>query len=193
MCVNKYKDWQNLELVWYRENGQYPERIKTTLLAGTYLIGDFSWNRNCPEKQEFIEQEMSNWVRQQLNIPVEPVKSRTRNSERRDSIINLRREGKTLQEIGDLCQLSGERVRQMLEVAGEPKPLKVKKVVEVKLRKTFDWKGKILALDIGESFLYDGRITPNILWNTKAKAKQWGIKVHAYKLHGGRMRVTRFS
>jgi hypothetical protein len=46
------------EILWYRQHGKYPERITQSRRREFYVIGDFSWNRNYPDKSEVIEPRM---------------------------------------------------------------------------------------------------------------------------------------
>lgn len=114
-----------------------------------------------------------------------------RNQGRLHEIIAMRRQGKTLQQIGDEFDLTRERVRQICDQAGVPKPVRKKK--EKPPRKNANWQAKISALDIGESFLYDGVITDSLICNVKTSAKRIGRKVQVYKFHSARIRVTRFD
>ena len=51
---------RNDELLWYRSHGHYPNiRITKNSEGSIYVIGDFSWNKNNPQKQEFIEPYMA--------------------------------------------------------------------------------------------------------------------------------------
>ena len=44
------------ELNWYFRYGKYKERIsKDRKTEGTYVVGDFAWNKLHPDKQEYIE------------------------------------------------------------------------------------------------------------------------------------------
>lgn len=46
------------EVIWYRKNGKYPERIVTNNQNKLYVIGDWSWNRLYPNKFEEAEKQM---------------------------------------------------------------------------------------------------------------------------------------
>ncbi len=47
---------QNIEVIWYRKNGKYPnERIVTDANDDEYMIGDWAWNKNNRDKPEYIE------------------------------------------------------------------------------------------------------------------------------------------
>jgi len=48
---------REIELIWYRENGRYPDRIATAASGEEYVIGDESWNSRHENKnrQEFVE------------------------------------------------------------------------------------------------------------------------------------------
>jgi hypothetical protein len=46
---------REFEIRWYRQNGKYSERIARDGHGQLYLIGDWSWNRNYPEKAETVE------------------------------------------------------------------------------------------------------------------------------------------
>lgn len=46
------------EVVWYQQHGKYRERIRKTNEGELYVVGDWSWNRNHPDKHEEIEPQM---------------------------------------------------------------------------------------------------------------------------------------
>ena len=53
-----YRELCQREVEWYRRHGRYPERIRRDLSGTAYVIGDWSWNRNHPNKSEVIEYRM---------------------------------------------------------------------------------------------------------------------------------------
>jgi len=110
---------------------------------------------------------------------------------RLNEMVEMRTKGATLKEIGERCDLTPERVRVILKDAGVSKPVKPPRYA-TKFSGIL-WAEKIEPLDIGESFIYDGRITPNMPQIIKRSAERIGRKVHVYKVHGGRIRVTRFN
>jgi hypothetical protein len=48
---------REMEILWYRKNGKYKDRITADSNGDDYVIGDWSWNRMTEnkDKQEFIE------------------------------------------------------------------------------------------------------------------------------------------
>ena len=49
-------DIQRREVGWYHRFGKYPnERIRKDGNGNEYVIGDWSWSRNYPDKDETIE------------------------------------------------------------------------------------------------------------------------------------------
>lgn len=52
------KDPRIYELEWYKIYGKYPERIKRDSKGQEYVIGDWSWERNYPNKPEWIDYKM---------------------------------------------------------------------------------------------------------------------------------------
>jgi len=46
------------ETQWYRSNGHYQERVRIDRDGQQYVVGDWSWHRNHPEKSECIEPRM---------------------------------------------------------------------------------------------------------------------------------------
>ena len=49
------KNVQELEVIWYRQYGKYPERIQLDGTGKWYVIGDESWNASRPWKPEIVE------------------------------------------------------------------------------------------------------------------------------------------
>lgn len=51
---------RNLELLWYKKHGLYPDRIRYDSDGIKYVEGDFSWNLKIENKdrREFIENKM---------------------------------------------------------------------------------------------------------------------------------------
>ncbi|MCC7546357.1 MAG: hypothetical protein IT532_01190 [Burkholderiales bacterium] len=48
------------EVFWYLKNGKHGlQRIGTDTYGYRYLIGDWSWNRKHPDKEEHIERQMA--------------------------------------------------------------------------------------------------------------------------------------
>ena len=53
---------KELEVKWYMKNGRYKkERIKKDSCGESYVVGDFSWNRQAG-KTECIETDMANAI-----------------------------------------------------------------------------------------------------------------------------------
>lgn len=51
------------EVEWYRRHGRYPKsRIVRASDGVEYVIGDWSWNRKNPLRQEWVESQMSSSV-----------------------------------------------------------------------------------------------------------------------------------
>jgi len=51
----EYETNREFEIRWYRQFGKYPERITKDRSGQQYMVGDWSWNRNYPEKAETVE------------------------------------------------------------------------------------------------------------------------------------------
>lgn len=51
-------DVQAREAAWYRRHGRYPERVRLTLSGEPFVIGDWSWNRDYPNRREVVEPAM---------------------------------------------------------------------------------------------------------------------------------------
>jgi hypothetical protein len=100
-------DIQQHEVEWYRLRGKYPdERIKRTASEDEFVVGDWSWNRNNPDRQEYFEPVL---------YPPALAGNPTVDNEKRDSAIKARREaGETLESIGNSYGLTRERVRQII-------------------------------------------------------------------------------
>jgi len=43
------------EVEWYRQHGKHPDRITRNHTGTEYVIGDWSWNRQHPDRREMIE------------------------------------------------------------------------------------------------------------------------------------------
>lgn len=55
------------EVEWYFVHGKYTNRIRFSIVSKRhYIIGDDTWNRNNPTKQEFITNEFHNWKMRKL-------------------------------------------------------------------------------------------------------------------------------
>lgn len=96
--LEKYANVNERSVAWYRVNGKYPDRIHQSSSLGEYVVGDWSWNRNYPDRQEYIK----------------PPKRLSPPGERDVEIRRLRGQGETLQAIGDKFGLTRERVRQIV-------------------------------------------------------------------------------
>ena len=46
------------EIRWYNKHGKHPDRIVLDTSSIPYVIGDWSWNRLRPDREEFVEGEM---------------------------------------------------------------------------------------------------------------------------------------
>lgn len=57
--IEQKRDRSDREVAWYRINGKHPARISRRSSGGEYVIGDWSWNRDNPQAQEWIEPQMS--------------------------------------------------------------------------------------------------------------------------------------
>lgn len=51
-------DVQAREVEWYRRYGKYVQRIRRCTAGREYVVGDWSWERNHPDKDEPIEWRM---------------------------------------------------------------------------------------------------------------------------------------
>jgi hypothetical protein len=48
-------DVQMLEVEWYKKNGKYQDRIVKDALGKEFVIGDWSWERNFPDRPEYAD------------------------------------------------------------------------------------------------------------------------------------------
>ena len=56
-------DPRPIELAWYRQHGQYPQRIARDSHGAEYVIGDGSWNASHDWAKERVEPQMMRGVR----------------------------------------------------------------------------------------------------------------------------------
>ena len=54
---------RQLEVNWYAKHGKYDNRIKQDSNGAAYVIGDWAWNRNNPNKPEYIERQIDYGIR----------------------------------------------------------------------------------------------------------------------------------
>lgn len=55
--------YQALEVRWYRQHGQHPDRIYKDSDGHAYVAGDWSWNHRHPERAEYVEARMTEALR----------------------------------------------------------------------------------------------------------------------------------
>lgn len=54
-----YAEMAVICVAWYRQHGKYGDRIGTDSGGVKYVIGDWSWNRRHPGRQELIDDLLS--------------------------------------------------------------------------------------------------------------------------------------
>lgn len=55
--VSDYQKMRSDEVIEYRESGKYPRRITTDINGNEYVVGDWSWNIQNPNSEEYIEKD----------------------------------------------------------------------------------------------------------------------------------------
>ena len=56
-------DPRPIEVAWYRQHGEYPQRIARDSSGNEYVIGDASWNARHEWARERVEPQMMRAVR----------------------------------------------------------------------------------------------------------------------------------
>ena len=59
-----YDEQREAEVNWYKEHGQFPDRIGMTRERKPYVVPDFLWNRRRENlsRREYIDQRMNKYV-----------------------------------------------------------------------------------------------------------------------------------